>query len=351
MQRLSITEAPQMLVADLISIRRENPNKNLVIGVSGPVASGKSRFSKQFLGEIESAFKLPIIYLPFDYWINIDSLDSPDYAGRFFLDDFAVALKSISEGEHWLCPRYDLAKLAKREGRLEGIKSPRLDMAEIIWQERRFKKLSSSHDFADIEGGSGIYFEPDSKRLFTLFFPKKNAIYFADGTMIFANTAMRSLYTLKVYLTSSWVNRVARMIRRYNRKEVFGKASSEEKEYVSFLAREAKDCADREIADQIDNDMIFVESSVETISNFLDLHYLKQKLQTDEYIRVLYSLTEKDVESAISKAFEDFKSIVNVSHLKMLRDELKHLIESRHLLSIQNTGEIFNQLSDVLCPY
>lgn len=333
--------AIERVINDLRVIRESKLSPNILLGVSGKVATGKTRFSSGLRDAISTVFDVEVRYLPFDYWINIDNLASSTYADRFFLDEFCEALTSITRGEQWLCPRYDIEKSLRRSGEE---KSFIFDPTEVVWIGRRFRKVNGCHGISDIAGGNGIYFDPDSERLFTLFLPKQSVIYFIDGTMVFANEPTKKLYDSKIFVKSSWVNRVARMVRRFNRREVFGNTALSEEEYVGFLVEEAVGCADQEIDAQLDDSMIIVESKVETISNLLDLYYLLDRIRRSPKIGAMYNLIEEEIEISIQSTLDDFSNLNNPQLIKSLKQELFHLAESAHLLAVHKRNKIFDRL-------
>ena len=326
--------------------RRLAPDKQWVIGVTGHVASGKSRFSRDLRYAIEEILSSRVIYCPFDYWINAGNLAAPTYAHRFYLQELKSALQSIESGDQWMCPRYDLMK----SGHVLGSMRPlAFNSLEVIWECRRFVKLSSAHEVPDVEGGKGVYFEPATERFFSLFMPERNVLYFMDGTLVCHESVVEDFsYDAKVFISSSWANRVARMIRRFNRREVFGDAASTEKEYVGFLVNEAKTCADTEITRQIDGEMLMCRSDAETISNILDLHYLKQRLDDHPEYAELYFLAPEEVDIAIDEAMQALLSITEVAKLQSLRTELSNLIESKHLILVRDIDWIFKRLAELL---
>ncbi len=338
-------ETTDQVARILLEKRRANPKKNLIIGVAGTVASGKSRFSRYLIDVIREVLGLKILNCPFDYWINSAMLHAPVYAQRFFLEEFRDALCSINAGEYWMCPRYDLLKIGYDQNLWPLI----LNSTEASWRKRRFVNVSLVHEIPDIEGGHGIYLEPETKRFFSLLLPKADTVYLMDGTMIFHELVTKVFsYDAKIYVSSSWVNRVARMMRRFNRREVFGNTSATEIEYVGFLVREAAACADVEIEAQIDDQTIVLRSKTETISNLLDVCYLKDRLLKYPALADIYMLDLQLVEEAIEETYVDFSSITNSGHLRSLKIEFSNLVESRHLLVINNMEVILQRLRSVL---
>jgi hypothetical protein len=119
-------------------------------------------------------------------------------------------------------------------------------------------------------------------------------------------------------------------------------------EYVSFLVREAQECADHEIAGQLDNSLIQVESSVETISNLLDLYYLKQELPTIPSLPNDSGLTIGAVDDAIAEAVGHLSTLVQGELSTSLLVELSNLTESRHFLMIDGVDNIISCLHKTL---
>lgn len=340
--RVSILEA---VTRRLVEKHHQEPTANLVVGVSGPVAAGKSRFAGYLKGTIQEIVGSKLINCPFDYWINSKMLNAPTYAARFYLEEFGSALRSIKTGDMWMCPRYDLVKTETPA----DIERLAVSSLEVIWEGRRFVKISSAHQVPDVPGGSGVYLEPTSRRLFSLFIPEVGTVYLMDGTLIFhQSTLAEFVYDAKVYVTSSWTNRVSRMIRRFNRREVFGLTTLTEIDYVGFLAREAVSCADAEIAGQIDDQTLIVHNHTETISNLLDIYYLGEHVRREPSLTAVYMIDAARIDEAVDQAYAYLSSITSIEHVRALKSEFANLIESKHLLMISNIDDIFKRLRDTL---
>lgn len=67
----------------------------------------------------------------------------------------------------------------------------------------------------------------------------------------------------------------------------------------------------------------------------------------DERTRV-YALTIGEVDTAIEEALMYFSTMTEASSLELLRAELDHLVESKHLLVIQNIDQILKRLAEAL---
>lgn len=343
MNERSCIEVIRLISAELLEAFRTNPAKVAIIGTSGGVASGKSRFTTKLRKTLCAILPAEVVYLPFDLWINQQKLESPTYYGRFFLDEFQSALESVASNNLWFCPRHDLTK--HESGEIWNHLT--YEAAEVSWQHRSFRKVSSLHNLPDLAGASGVYADTEAKRLYSLFLPKRGSVYITDGTLVFQTEKVRSLYDYKIFVVGSWPERVARMIRRFNRHEVFGKTNETELDYVSFLVAEAKQCADSEIEQQRDDSMLMVRSSVETISNLLDLYHLQEELANPDYAKA-YALCAEEVDAALEAAYAHLGSVHQPEQLLPLREELNHLIESKHLLAIKNADAVFARLADLL---
>lgn len=345
MNPLTINEGLDQLNKLLLSKRRDDPGKSLMVGIAGPVASGKSRFCKIFTELAPDLLEMDLVYLPFDYWINKDNLNSKTYAERFFLDDFSAALKSIREHSGWFCPRYDLSKNIRND---DSYKKYLVTEQVIEWFGKRFTKLSEECPFTNAPGSKELYCELETNKIYSYFLSKGNSLYIIDGTMVYFSDKDNEQYDATAYVYGEWANRISRMIRRYNRKEVFGQTILTEKEYVGFLVNEARACADEEILTQKDKSTLVIKSSTETISNLLDLYFLKQNLNKDQNIKEVYYLDEEQLKNQIEESYKHFSMISDLETLKSLRNEFKHLVLSKHLLKVENIDEVFSRLDQVL---
>jgi hypothetical protein len=333
-------------VREAMSLLNQQPlnvNLPIIVGVTGPVASGKTRFCETLRSRLELDFGEQAIYLPFDYWVNRHSWNASTYAGRFLLDDFAAMLAAVTAQREWLCPRFDLMK---RDPDIEEILTSS-GGSTVRWQGRTFRRVGDSLEIPDTSFGSGVYIEPESQVLYSLVQPGGSSLYLIEGTLIFREAELRQQYALRIYVTSSWANRIARMIRRFNRQEVFAQTTSSRYDYVGFLADEATSCADQEIMAQLDDSFLMIHSEVATIGNLLDLFFLREELGRDPRARTVYRLEESEVDPAIEAAFQYFGS-TTPEHVRRLRAELEHLVESRHLIALSGTSGIFERLRSLL---
>jgi uridine kinase len=336
-------QVTQAITAELLRDFRSSPEQVAVVGVAGGVASGKSRFVARLSSTFGKVLPAKVVPLPFDLWIKQENLAAPTYHGRFFMEELQQALRSISTGTLWFCPRHDLMKHADKR----TLSCLTYETAEVSWCHGSFRKVSSVHTFQSLEGSSGVYANPDTDRLYSLFLPQQGTVYIVDGTLIFQTEEMKSHYRHKVFVVGSWPDRIARMIRRFNRREVFGKANETELEYVQFLANEARCYADREIEQQLDTSMTVVGSAVETISNLLDLYRLRDDLDDQRYADA-YALTLEGVNAAIVAAHGHLASVSQPELLLPLREELGNLIESKHLLAVKDIDGVLGQLAGML---
>lgn len=330
-------------VAKVIIDEYRKKGRNLIVGVSGPVACGKTRFVKSLIKAVkEMDDNITIVQMPFDYWINKDNLSKNGYAERFFLEDLKNAVRCISEQKIWMCPRFDLVRKGIRNG--EGLRESVGE--KISWSNRMFSPLEDGQ-VTDTPFGSGVFKEDATGRLFSLVKPLKEDVCIIDGTMVFATPEIRSSYSIKIFIDGLWACRVSRMIRRHNRKEVFGASDGDERSYVGFLVDEALGCADKEILEQKSSDMITLSSTVDSISNLLDLFMLRERLCEDSGIGKAYFLKDQFLDSAISDTLKEFSSSGTERKNKLL-NELESVAESKHLIKIANLDTIIKTINKSL---
>lgn len=339
---MNVAIGVKKVTADLVTNLRRYPDRNYVVGIAGCVAAGKSRFTRQVREAIQLSTKTEVVYLPFDLWINRRQLDSETYRGRFFLNELEAALDSISRGGFWLCPRHDLARYESGD----DAKQISYENAEVAWRGRSYRKVRATANLRDLPGAAGVYAETDSSRLFSLFLQPSRRIYIIDGTLVFQQ-GMKRFYDQKIFISSKWPDRVARMIRRFNRHEAFGETTGTALEYVKFLVDEAQSCADQEVEDQADETMVRISSTVETVSNLLDLYHLQEEIQSPT-LAAAYGLTSVEVSKAIDQAEQDLCSITHTETLQALRVELANLVESKHLLAVNGVEQILSDLAGKL---
>ena len=165
-----------------------------------------------------------------------------------------------------------------------------------------------------------------------------------DGTLIFPVVASDK-FDLKIFVQADWPLRISRMIRRFNRKEVFGLTTQTLTEYVGFLVDEAKMCADAEIFKQLNDEMILVESGPETLSNYLDLRFFYAQLRQNN---ISQWVSKDAVERGIKSFMEGIKKEKNIRHRELLRQELVNLIESKHLLVLDDIDQILSEIAQII---
>lgn len=328
---------------EVVRAFRKNPDVPYLIGITGPVAAGKSRFASRLIGLLRGALGVPVTHIPFDYWINRAGLSGQYYVDRFFIDEFTEGIECLNAGLQWMCPRYDLV----RRGIDPSVRQIKIEEDVTEWEGRRFFGVSAREGIEDAPFGNGVYADSETSRLYSRCIPLRPAIYVIDGTLIAQNEKVRSCYATKIYVESAWANRITRMIRRHSRKEVFGTTNTSEADYVGFLVNEARGCADAEIELQKSTDMDIVASSVDSVSNFLDLCQLLERIATDPKIATGYQLSQEEISQAIFEAKQEF-TVASAEHLAQLRSEFMALLESRHLLKLENTREVFAELSRLL---
>lgn len=338
MKSLGFRQALEKIRDNLIALANTD-SVNTLLGMTGYVASGKSWFSKKLQTDATAILRKEVIYLPFDLWINREGLNSLTYAGRFLLDDFAQAIKCIRNGEQFLVPRYDIIK---RVGTQRA--ADQLATQQVMWNKKVFVRSSQDFNSQVLPGSIGLYVEVKSGYLYSLFPAISGKAFLIDGTLIFPPQATNH-YHLKVFIQASWPLRVARMIRRFNRKEVFGATSQSVVDYVGFLVEEARLCADQEIWQQVDDSIVLVKSMPETLSNYLDLAYLREYIESS---RLPHWVTLAETEETMQSFLDSIRSEHDPERLNLFRQELIALIESKHLLAVANVDQILSELARVI---
>ena len=135
------------------------------------------------------------------------------------------------------------------------------------------------------------------------------------------------------------------MIRRFNRKEVFGTTSKTMNEYVGFLVKEARLCADSEIYQQIDADTFLIESIPNTISNYFDLVYLRWYMQQADSPQWV---TIKETEFAMQTYIQSLRREHDAEIIESNRRELLALMESKHLLALPDADKHLLELATII---
>lgn len=341
MQSLPFRQALERIRQQLNVLARAAPNGNILLGVAGHVASGKSRLCRLLRPDIETLLRRMVIYLPFDLWINQATVHSPsNYAGRFLLDDLAEALRCIYAAERFLVPRYDIVKIVGTQKVEDHVSTQ-----QIIWNGKSFIRSSSRYQAQTLSGSTDLYIEAQSGYVYSLFPAVTRTTFVIDGTLIFPES-VADLYDCRIFVQASWPLRVARMIRRFNRKEVFGTTSKTMREYVGFLVEEAKSCADDEICRQANDDIfIIIESIPDTLSNYFDLVYLQWYVQQPDAPQWV---TVDEVESTMQAYVQSLKDEHDARTLESHRHELLALMESKHLLALQDTDKFLADLATII---
>lgn len=313
---------------------------NFLLGISGTVASGKSHFCQVILPDVKTLLQRPVIYLPFDMWINVETVRvSPTYAGRFLLDDLVEALRCAKKGERFLVPRYDMVKKI-------GVQSPKTQLStqQVVWNGKSFVRYTGDLDLKNLQGSAGFYIETESGYLYSLYPATRSSVFVFDGTLVFPEET-QGMYDLKVFVETTWSLRIARMMRRFNRKEVFGETSKTMEEYVGFLVDEARMCADAEVYLQLRDDMLVVESVPDTLSNYLDLAYLQWYI---EQPNILSWVTSEEVEADMRECLQRIREEHDTEVIASYRLELLVLLESKHLLSLRGREAILGELAAII---
>ncbi len=318
---------------------RISENKKILVGIAGPVATGKSKFTQELYKKIQTVNFGRVVNIPFDFWINPNGLKNETYKEKFFLDDFAAAICSIKKENYFLVPRYDLYT---HESLMVEPTKPTTQ--SVFWQGRYFNKIEAENQ-TKIEGSTDTYLETINNYPYSLFDNNGKIIYLIDGTLI-APKQIQTNYDLLIFIDAPWINRIANMIRRFNRNEVFGKANYSLDYYIEFLVNEAKSCADKEIFEQLNDNFIVIEYSPMNLSNYLDLWYLKQLIISAPYITSW--VTKDNIDHAIDGFINKLKTEYNPKILKDLRVELENLSLAKHLLCIQNINDILQELRKIL---
>ena len=339
MRPLSPGDALTQIQKELKTLRIKRKDSNILLAVTGYDASGKSRFCSSLRSDAEALLQNPLIYLPFDLWINIGRREASRYAERFFLADLIEAVQCIRDGRRFLVPRYDVVKTV---GRIEG--ASRLSMQELLWNRRLFLRYGAHVDVPSILGTTDLYIDPSNGYPYSLFPATTGACFLLDGTLVVPQE-VRDYYDVKVFVQAPWPMRVARMIRRFNRKEVFGATRKTMRDYVGFLVAEARECADAEIRMQLGEDVMVVESVPNTLSNYLDLAYLRwltEQIDAPDWVDL------KEVEVTMHVYLKNLREVHDAATLTRYQQELIALIEFKHLLVLPDAGQLLAEFSSII---
>lgn len=340
MRPLSPGDALTQIHRELKTLTMKRRSGNILLAVTGYVASGKSRFCSALRSDAEVLLQNPLIYLPFDLWINMGRREAARYAERFFLADLIEAVQCIRNGRRFLVPRYD--DVIKTVGRMED--ASRLSTQELLWNKRPFLRYGARVDVPSIRGATDLYIDPSNGYLYSLFPATTGACFLLDGTLVVPQE-VRDLYDVKVFVQAPWPMRVARMIRRFNRKEVFGATKKTMRDYVGFLVAEARECADAEIRMQLDDDIMVVESVPNTLSNYLDLAYLRWLTEQDD---APDWVNQQEVETMMHVYLKNLQEMHDAATIARYQQELIALMESKHLLVLQDADQLLAELSSII---
>mgnify|MGYP000864531950 CR=1 FL=1 len=255
------------------------------------------------------------------------------------MDDFIQGLECIQGREAFLVPRYDIVK---KHGRQDA--TSQMSLEQLIWNRKGFVRCSGDFENQNIQGSEGLYVEVKSGYIYSFFPATQAMVYLMDGTLVFP-AEVSSHYHCKVFVEAPWPLRVARMIRRFNRREVFGLSKQTMHEYVGFLVEEARSCADREVCGQIVEDMIMAQRFPETLSNYLDLAYLREHIKQED---VAEWVDEEEMEATSRMFLKSISDEHDPRVLNQLRQELSALVESKHLLTLSSVDSILAELVSIL---
>jgi len=215
MKPLPLRQSLEFIRKSLCTALKSTPKQdNILIGITGYVASGKSRLCDLLKNELSILLQRPTLFLPFDLWINSQSLySSPNYSGRFLLEDLEEAVRCIRSGKEFFIPRYDIMKTKTGHSSKNTTSSQRLD-----WNNRKFFHYSHLSPHKNLPGSIGLYMESSRSYIYSFFPPFTNTAFIIDGTLVFPDK-IRNSYHVKIFVQASWPLRLARMVRRFNRNE------------------------------------------------------------------------------------------------------------------------------------
>jgi len=343
MKPLSLRQSLKLIRQSLNAVSKSTLKQdNILIGITGYVASGKSRLCDLLKNEFSVLLQRPVLFLPFDLWIDIHNLySSSNYSGRFLLEDLKEAVKCILLGKEFFVPRYDIMKTIT-ERRDKNTIYPK--EFKFDWNNRTFFPFSCPLIHKNLPGSIGLYIEPNKDYIYSFFPKSSNTTFIIDGTLVFPDE-IKNCYHVKIFVQASWPLRLARMVRRFNRNEIFGKTQKSLTKEIGFLVEEAKTCADEEIRQQLTDDMIVVESTPDTLSNYLDLSYLKWLVSqptTPQWITI------DEIEKAMDDYIQNLKKECDPEIIEAKRKELLALTESKHLFILKDAGKLISDLSEAL---
>ena len=332
-------DALSRIQRDLGALNANKTGQNLLVAVTGYVASGKSRFCSELLSYAEASLGKNFSYLPFDLWINADNLNAAGYAQKFFLDDFRKMVWCIKRGELFMVPRYDIVKIGAVS------RGHRCDQTaeELAWNGKLFRRIDEPIESSPLLGANGLYIEQTSGYPYNLFPATSGTPFLLDGTMV-VPSEVSHLYDLKVFVQAPWPMRVARMMRRFNRREVFGTTTTAMRDYIDFLVAEARECADNEIRQQLDDEFVIVESVPETLSAYLDLAFLRSLLEQPNPPNWV---SRDEIEGTMTEFRLFVKGQADEETARAYKQELATLAEAQHLLALPNVKGMLAELASM----
>jgi len=98
-------------------------------------------------------------------------------------------------------------------------------------------------------------------------------------------------------------------------------------------------------AQQVDDSVVLLESTPETLSNYLDLAYLHECIENS---RLPQWVTPAETEEAMQSFLDSIRSEHDPERLDLFRQELIALTESKHLLAITNIDQLLSELARVI---
>ena len=309
--------------------------RNVLVGIGGLVACGKSWLGRGVIRDVEDILVRQVVYLPFDLWINGRGKGSATYAGRFLLEDFHCAMSSIRHGEPFFVPRYDIMKQMDPRSELQTVSN-----SEVTWNGKVLVECANTFGVADLRGATGLFRDVKSNWVYSMFMATRDAAYVVDGTLIFQKECVDN-YDMSVFVTADWALRVSRIVRRFNRGEVFGGTTMTIMEYVGWLIDEARSCADEEITRQYNERMVGINSTSQTVADILDLLYLREFIMDKRW---LGWVEKQEVERAIVEFREMLQRETNAEQKCRWGRELSVIMQASHLIAIKGVEGFLREL-------
>lgn len=117
------------------------------------------------------------------------------------------------------------------------------------------------------------------------------------------------------------------------------------KEYAGHLVEQAKSCADREIQQQVDDSVVLLENTPETLSNYLDLAYLHECIES---FQLPHWVTPAETKKTMQSFLDSIRNENDPKRLELFKQELNALMESKHLLTITNINQLLSELARII---